>query len=178
MKRSVIAVVLIVIGFSLFSCSSEKERLANRIAKAEQALLNDSTKTLDPSIAKKVMKDYLDYASQYKDDTLAPVFLFKAADLANGLQQPAESIRLYQQLLKDYPDFKKAPAALFMIGFIFDTSLNDKAKAKEFYTRFLSAYPQHPLAQSAHASLEQINAGLSDEELVRMFEQKNQQNVN
>jgi tetratricopeptide (TPR) repeat protein len=164
--------LILIIGFT--SCTSEKERLANRIAKGEEQLLNDSTKMLNPEIARKVMKDYVDYVAQYKEDTLAPVYLFKAADLANGLQQPKESIRLYEQLLSEYPEFKKAPSAVFMIGFIYDTVIQDKQKAKEYYQKFLDKYPQHPLAQSAVASLEQINSGLSDEDLVKLFEARNQ----
>lgn len=169
-KKIVAGVFTLAFVISLFSCSSEKERLANRIAKGEEQLLNDSTKMLNPDIAKKVMKDYVDYVAQYKDDSLSAGYLFKAADLANGLQQPKESIRLYEQLLKQYPNFKKAPSALFMIGFIYDTILQDKEKAKAYYAEFLQKYPQHPLASSAQASLDQINSGLSDEDLVKMFE--------
>lgn len=168
---------VVFLSATLFSCSSEKERLANRISKGEHQLLNDSTKMLNPEIAKKVMKDYLDYSAQYKDDSLAPAFLFKAADLANGLADPKQSIRLYEQLLKEYPDYKKSAAAMFMIGFIYDTAIRDTAKAKEYYSRFLEKYPQHPLAPSAKASLDQINSGMSDEELIRMFEEKNKQSI-
>ncbi len=172
MKRIIQVACSVTVLVILFACNSEKERLANRIASGEQMLINDSTKLLDHAVGVRVLKDYIDYSDLYKEDSLTPSYLFKAADLANGLQQPKESIAIYDRLLKDYPDYKKAPAALFMEGFIYDTVLKDKEKAKEIYMLFLNKYPDHPLAQSAQSSLEQINSGLSDEELIHQFEEQ------
>ncbi len=172
MLRYLVLITLTICTLTFTSCSSEKERLANRIHQGEQRLFNDSTKSLDPLEAEKVLADYLDYASTYKADSLSPSFLFKAADLANGLQHAEQAISLYDKLMTEFPMYKKVPAALFMQGFIYETVIHNKDKAKERYDAFLKKYPEHPLAASARASLDQLNSGLSDEELVKMFQAK------
>lgn len=154
------------------SCTSEKERLSEAIKSGEQKLFRDSTLNLNDSVALKVLESYLSYVRKFKDDSLAAEYLFKAADLSNGLHRTKESIDLYAKLIADYPGFKKAAAALFMQGFLYETALGDKAKAEEVYQKFLEKYPDHPLAQSAKASYQQLKAGISDEEMIRMFEAK------
>ena len=57
-----------------------------------------------------------------------------------------------------------------MQGFVAETGLNDDELAKKKYTAFIEKYPMHDLAPSAQATLEQLNLGLTDEELIRMFE--------
>jgi hypothetical protein len=59
-----------------------------------------------------------------------------------------------------------------MQAFLYETVLNDKEKAKAKYEEFIKSYPQHPLVSSAKASFDQINSGMSDEQLIKMFEQK------
>ena len=113
------------------------------------------------------------YADTYKDDTTSASYLFKAGDLSNGLQRPKEAIAIFERLRTSFPKYRKTPAALFMQGFIYETSLQNKDKAKEKYKEFVQKYPGHNLTPSAQASLDQLNANLSDEDLIRSFEAKN-----
>jgi TolA-binding protein len=168
-----IIIIPLIVFFS--SCQSAKEKLTSTIKSGEEKLFNDSVKSLDKKEAESVFSNYLLYADTYKDDTLSAAFLFKAGDLANGMQRPKEAVAVFERLRKDYPTDKKASVALFMEAFIYETALEEKEKAKEIYKDFIQKYPDHKLYQSAKASLEQLNANLSDEELIRMFEQKTNQ---
>ena len=60
-----------------------------------------------------------------------------------------------------------------MEAFNLQTGLNRNEEARTCYLEFLAKYPSHPMAEAARLSVDQINSGLSDEELVRMFEAKN-----
>ncbi len=173
MKNKINLYSLILLSLFVYSCKSGKEKLSESIAVNEKKLFADSTNVFNPAIADEILKSYKEYVEKYPDDTLAAMYLFKAADLSTGTGKFKEAIDLYAQFLKKYPDHRKAAASLFLQGFIYDTNLHDVENAKMFYSEFLQKYPNHQLAASAKASLEQLNMGLTDEQLIRMFEAKN-----
>jgi len=154
----------------LFSCKSEKQRLAEQIKTGEEKLFNDSTKMLDQKVASDELAAYEKFVSTFPDDTASADYLFKAADLAHGMRRPREAIRLYKDFISRYPTHSKIAASHFLLAFVYDNDLQQKDSAKIFYKEFLEKYPTHQLAPSAKASLDQIEMGLSDEELVKMFE--------
>jgi tetratricopeptide (TPR) repeat protein len=100
--------------------------------------------------------------------------LLKAAGLAKTIDNPQKSIELYQKVVNGLPNHKKAPTALFMIGFVYENDLNDLVKAKQTYEQFLQQYPNDPdFADDAKTSLTML--GKTPEEIIREFEQKQQE---
>jgi len=173
LKTSFISsLAFLAICLALFSCKSGKQKLQESISTNEQKLFSDSTKMLDATVAEETLKSYKEYAEKYPDDTASATYLFKSADLANGMRKYKEAIDLYGRFGEKYPTHRKAAASLFLQAFIYDNNLRDKEKAKQLYSEFLQKYPDHQLAASAKVSLEQLNMGLTDEELVKMFEAK------
>ena len=166
-SRLLIASLLISI---LFSCKSEKEKLVEQIKKQESQLFNDSTKMLDPRIADETLQGYEKFARTFPEDTAAPGYLFKAADLAHGIKKSSDAVRLYKDFIFKYPQHPKVAASYFLMAFVYDNDMHNKDSAKIYYKEFLEKFPNHQLAPSAKASLDQIEMGLTDEELVRMFE--------
>lgn len=164
------SLVLIAGCVTVFSCKSERQKLSEEITSGEEKLFNDSSKTLNTDVANDVLRKYIAYADANKDDTLSVNYLFRAGDLANGLHRPEEAIAIYERLRVSYPESKKSSVALFMEAFIYETVLQNKERAKTTYKKFLDDYPDHKLAPSAQASLDQLNANLSDEDLIKMFE--------
>jgi outer membrane assembly lipoprotein YfiO len=169
MRIPKILITVILISF-LFSCKSEKEKLVDKIKKSESQLFNDSTKMLDPQIAGEALQGYERFAGAYPEDTAAAGYLFKAADLAHGMKKSSEAVRLYKDFIVKYPQHPKVAASYFLMAFVYDNDMHNKDSAKIFYKEFLEKFPNHQLAPSAKASLDQIEMGLTDEELVRMFE--------
>jgi TolA-binding protein len=163
------AILLLSIGV-LISCKSKKERLAEQIRTNEEKLFNDSTRMLDPKVANDELEAYRKYVSDFPDDTASPGYLFKAADLAHGMRKSREAARLYKDFIAKYPTHQKIATSQFLLAFVYDNDLKQKDSAKIFYREFLEKFPTHQLAPSAKASLDQIEMGLTDEELVRMFE--------
>lgn len=154
------------------SCTNERTRLATDITKGEQQLFADSSRSLNTQVAENVLNSYLAFAAKFPEDTMTPEYLFRSADLANGLHHSSQSLELFARVCSKYPEHRKAAAALFMQAFISETVLQDKEKAKKLYGEFLQKYPSHQLSVSAKASLDQLNSGMSDEELIRMFESR------
>jgi len=163
--------LLIVTAVSIFvSCKSAKEKLSYQIKANEEALFNDSTKMLNPKIANEELAAYRKFADAYPEDSASAGYLFKAADLAHGMQKSRDAVSIYKDFISRYPKHNKIAAGYFLLAFVYDNDLKQKDSAKIFYKEFLEKFPNHQLAPSAKASLDQIEMGLTDEELVKMFE--------
>ena len=83
----------------------------------------------------------------------------------------ARAIKAYAEFQQKYPDDKKAPQALFMIGFIQANELGQLEEAKATYNKFLELYPNSEMVESAKAEIE--NLGLSPDEILKKKMQNN-----
>lgn len=159
----------------LYACTSERDKAVQQITVQEQLLLADTVKVIDPEKGAAMMAAYADFVKRFPGDSLCPDYLFKAADIAQGLHHDKLALGYYTQLVDSYPSSRKSAAALFMKGFVFQNGIGDDASAKAAYAEFVKRFPDHPLVPSANAALEQLNTGMTDEELVRMFMQRESQ---
>ncbi|MBK5286534.1 MAG: tetratricopeptide repeat protein [Bacteroidia bacterium] len=155
----------------LCSCQPESERTAEKIKETEKKLINDSTKMMNRPLAEDQLKAYANFIEKFPDDKRCEEYLYKAADLANGMGKTAMALEYYHRFGEKYPASQKAAYALFLQAFIHENQLKNMEKAKELYTSFLSKYPDHELAKDAQFSLD--NLGKSEEDLIKMFEEKN-----
>jgi TolA-binding protein len=167
MKQIIYSLIILAI---IAGCKSEKKKLTEQIDKNEKTMYTDTTKMLNHNLALSEIDLYKEYAEKYPEDTMSATYLFRAADLAHGMRKNREAMDLYSLFISKYPSHQKAAASLFLIAFVYDNDMNMKDSAKVKYHQFLEKYPQHSLAPSAKAALDQIEMGLSDEELVKMFE--------
>lgn len=159
----------------LFSCKPESERSADQIKENEKHLINDSTRTLNRDLAEKQLKEYASFTEKFPEDNRSEEFLYKAAELANSMGKTAVALDYYHSFCEKFPQSKKAPYALFLQAFIYENQLKNLDRARELYTSFLSSYPDHELAKDARFSLD--NLGKSEEELIKMFEEKNKEDA-
>lgn len=161
-----------VLGFSFcIGCTSSRDKSLAEITVAEKSLFSDSSSTPDMKKAMHLYGLYTAFAARYIDDSLASEYLFRAADLAQGIRHYRLAMDCYDKIVKDHPGSKKAAAALFMEGFVLQDGLMQKDSAMMKYTFFLQHYPDHTLAASAKALLDQLQSGLTDEELIKQWEQ-------
>lgn len=169
MTNKLLLIAFTSVSFLMISCGSGKQKMQNDIEAAEQKLRNDSATSPDKQKAADVIHQYLAYADKFQDDSMSAEYLFRAADLTNGIHQPDKAIELYQRIQR-YPTYSKTSVALFLQGFISETELNNIQKAKEYYEKFLKQYPDHKLANDVRITL--ANLGKSPDELIKEFEVK------
>jgi TolA-binding protein len=79
-----------------------------------------------------------------------------------------EAIKFYDRILTDFPDYRKAPEALFLKGYVYENNLGRLDKAKEIYETFMAKYPENEFADDAKVSLQYL--GKSPEELIEIFQ--------
>ncbi len=80
-------------------------------------------------------------------------------------QSYQEAIKYYESVFTNFPDDTNAPNALFMTAFLYANELGKLDSARENYQNFLSKYPEHEMAASAKAELD--NLGVSAEEILQ-----------
>lgn len=122
-----------------------------------------STGTFDPVLANITIKAYNDYANTYPKDTLAPEYLFRASDLAQGTRNYKQATIFLEKIISVYPNYRQHADACFVCAFVYDSYLekeNGEARAKELYEFVIREYPTSPYADQSKALLKYI--GVSD----------------
>lgn len=170
MKTARLFILLAALTIVLVQCKSDPKAKINSL---EKKIASESFKLDETGVktANELISAYLDYAEKFKDNPEAPEYLYKAADISLNINKSKEALDLYNKIIYQYPDFKKAPECLFLVAYIYENNFQNYGKAKEIYELFIARYPNHEFADDAAISIE--NMGKSPEELIRMFEEKN-----
>lgn len=134
------------------------------------AVKTERTSVLDAK-ADLLLKRYRDYVTLNPRDSITSEYLFRAADLSVGMGKYDAAIAYIDRLHKDFPKFRKSVEMHLFRGFIYETYLNDHAKAVSAYTKLIEKYPNHRFASEARASID--NLTLSEEELIEKFKKMN-----
>jgi len=159
-------------GLFLGACQQNSpEALKQKLSELDKALggasVTDNAKALEFISTSEALA-----ATVEKTDPNQYVSLIlRAAGLAKTIKQPQKAIELYRKIADGMPQHKKAPAALFMIGFVQENDLSDLEKAEKTYQLFLQRYPNDPdFADDAQNAIKML--GMSPEEIVKKFEQQ------
>lgn len=165
--------------FILSACNSSSNKTADSdgelnksITELEAELFGSDENKIDRKKAVQLVDLYTEFANTYPDDSLAPEYLYKAADISMNMRRPIQTIELFDQILNEYPDFDKAPTVLFLKAFVYEDQMNDYDRASQYYKLFLKKYPDNEFADDAEVSLK--NLGKTPEELIKEFEENSQ----
>ena len=160
--------ILVAISITVASCSS-RQSAVDEIADLEEQLYGDAaTLELDLEVSKEITAKYLAYSENFPEDTLAAEYLFKAAEVLKNNHFYGKSIELFERVDTEYPNFRKAPHALFMRAFIMEENLGQLEESHEAYSSFITKYPDHELVAAARFSMK--NLGRDEAEIIREFE--------
>lgn len=173
-----IATALIISTILLSSCGNSGSKTQGdnpvtieEINKLEKELFGESATVPDMEKAGQLATYYVEYAELHPNDSVSPMFLFKAADINMNRNNPKLTIALFNKILSNYPKYENVPTVMFLKGFVYEDQLNDYVNAKKCYLEFLDSFPDSDFADDAMISLK--NLGKSPEELIKEFEMKN-----
>jgi outer membrane protein assembly factor BamD (BamD/ComL family) len=147
-----IVAVLIITG--LAGCGSRDKDL-EKIKTMEKEVFNLQT-GMDKEKAAELIRLYENFADNHSKDTAAPACLYKAAELSINLNDGEGAIRLFDRVIKEYPDFYKVPEAMFLKGFVYEVTFRN--------TEFLKKYPDNEFAKDAKSSID--NLGKTPEQII------------
>jgi len=167
------------IGLLVYSCkprlpeleSIEKKR--QQLARVQKNEGPTSTNFLEAAF--QLAREEENFFRKYPNHPQTPAFLLEAAQLyANYLGDPHKAVAFLEAIDQRFRHQSPlAPQALFFQAFLYENQLNDTARARETYERFLSYYPNHRLAEQARQAIRLL--GKSPEEVIQEFLQKQPQ---
>jgi len=124
----------------------------------------------DPAIAKELIRETDIFVKNYPDDRRAPIAMYRAAGAAKNLSDWTKALELFERTWKEYPDTFVAPMALFLNGFIYDDTLNEKEKALQLYKIFEERYPDNTFMPEVQKLMDMIN--LTEEEMIEKLKEQ------
>ena len=145
---------------------NEAKRLDNILLKAN---------TVNNGIAEQAINAFFLFATNCKGDTLAPVFLIKAGQVAQTIRKYTQAQDFFTKCIDEFPKFKSRGAAMFLLAQLYDDAsiLNNESEARTLYDQIIREYPKSSYASDAKACIQ--NIGKTDEQLVHEFLKKNKQ---
>ena len=154
---------------------NDYESLPNSLIAAQQvmdtvlySITDPETKRLIPSIARQYMGLANIYARAKPEAPESPEMLYKSGEIARSIGAYQEALNIYATIESSFPQYEKAPKALFMQAFTYAEDLNDEEQARILYERFIEKYPNDDFVDDAQILLETL--GTSDEEIFQQLE--------
>jgi len=167
MYKSVI-ISTICLSFILFACKPSRDKSVAEINDLESSFYSEQAMVLNKARVDSLLKMYEDFITRFSQDTLAPVYLFKAANLTMSQGDGNKSVSLLDQFITKFPDHPKAPVCLFFKAFVYENLLHDLPLAKDNYLLYIEKYPNGEFVKDAQMSIK--NLGKTPEQMIREFE--------
>lgn len=181
LRRSVMGIL--VVGVAFFSACTPKSsnteaptqaQLISTLGQLETELSATEGTKLDTNKINTFVQNAEALVTRFPQDSLAPLYLFQAAELRHATGKWEEAITLWGKVDAKFRKYPRSPEALFMQGFVAENDLHDRKRAVGFYQTFIEKYPQHPLSKDASVLMDNLKKGVSDQELIEQFEQQQQ----
>ena len=175
-SRCVLFAVLASLTFACNSVSPEEKakqeiEAARKVIIEEREKLLDATGPLDTSRSKMMIDRYVTFVQNNPSDLDAGEFLFQAASICMAMGDFDRCINIHQNLINNYPNHSRKVESMFHIAFTYDTYLDKKGMAEDWYKRVIKDFPRDDLALQSRSAIK--NLTMTDEELIKMFEEKN-----
>ena len=152
---------LFVIVFLMAGCSPNREKLIGEIEEFEASFTQLDCE-MDTLSARKIIGLYTRFADAFPEDSLAPIYLFKASDVLQGICDYETSATYLDRVINNYEGFEGLPLCYFFLGRVYEQSEEWEAAAAA-YEDFLERYPDHFLAADTRAILPLVKQGMDDE---------------
>ena len=150
---------------------SECETLLKEAKQSDDILMKATD--VNKNVAETAIINFYNFANICKTDSLAPVFLVKAGQVAQTIGQYSQAQAFFVKCKDEFPDFKNRGAALFLLAQLYDdaSKLNNESEARTIYNQIIREYPKSTFASDSKACIQ--NIGKTDEQLVQEFLKKN-----
>lgn len=150
--------------------------LEDRIESLGRQMFNDSLGRIEYRIANDFINSCELHAMLLPESAKSPEFLHKAGETARSIRAYTKALEFYEWIGEKYPDYEKAPQALFLRAFTLDNDLGRIEEARTLYEAFLAKYPNDDFADDTQFLLD--NLGKDDEEIINSFNSGGEQESN
>jgi outer membrane protein assembly factor BamD (BamD/ComL family) len=161
-------VTIIVVSVMFTGCKPSRDKSALDIQNFEKNLYSQQTFVFNKPKGDSLLKMYDDFITRFPADSLSPVFLFKAANLAITEGDGNKALSLLDQFIRKYPDHPKVPVCSFFKGYVYENILKNLDLAKENYLLYIEKYPNDDFVKDARIAIK--NLGKTPEQMIKEFE--------
>ena len=133
----------------------------------------DSSLVASPQQSQDLLLKSAAFANDFPNEARAARSLMMTVRAAQGLQEWRVAVEYLDRIIENYPHFEGREQCYYLKGFLLDHHVQDRHQALAAYNVYLEKYPNS--VQAAQIQERMGSMGLSDEELIRLFEEKNQQ---
>lgn len=162
MKRLFFVFSIVTLLLGACSMKANRDQAAADIAAAEAQLAQVNI-AVDEQQAHDLLALYQQFATDFPEDSLAPVYLQKSADICLNLGDNDQALAILDTLIAQYPGYDDLAGCLFLKGQAYENS-EQYDLARQAYTQFVDQYPDHVLAPDTRKMLPYI--GLTPEEML------------
>ncbi len=188
MKRIIYSFVL---ASLLISCGEEKTETQNEETTHEEAVIETNElnfeylkeldqklvkddMSVDAVVGKELMNSARQFVAENPNHEDAEAALELAAKGAEGAKLYNEAIGLLHRLITEFDESDKTPSYMYNKARILEEKLGKKDNAKAAYQALIDRFPEDPLALAAQEYVQMGFADMSDDEIIKMLEEKNQ----
>ncbi len=136
--------VIIAASLLMIACGQDREKEIKNIEQHEIELSTIDISS-DDSAAVEMVSLYRQFAADFPDDSLAPAYMQRAAEISINIGQTDQAIDLLDSIITLYPAFEDVAGCYFMKGYAYEVA-EQIDQAREAYTYFVENYPDHYLA--------------------------------
>jgi tetratricopeptide (TPR) repeat protein len=127
------------------------------------------------ALAMNAIKSYQYFAADFPKDSLSPIYLFRAAQLYEGvLSDHLKAAEIYGEAYDKYPDFPNRPLLMFHQGNAY-MEAQDTAHAALYLNKFVITYTDHEFADDAQGLLRMMR--MSDQQLQEFLQKGEREGV-
>ena len=138
--------VIIAASLLMIACGQNREKEIKNIEQHEIELSTIDISS-DDSAAVEMVALYRQFAADFPDDSLAPAYMQRAAEICINIGQTDQAIDLLDSIIVMYPSFEDVAGCYFMKGYAYEVA-EQIDQAREAYTYFVENY--QPLPGSRH----------------------------
>jgi TolA-binding protein len=131
-------VLLFALIITLSACNTERNNQREIINGMELAVVkNTEDKFLRPLIA-----NYIQYHNEFKEDEMAPIYLYRCAVLYYRLRNYGEASKHLETIIREYPESILLEDAYLFLAMIQASPQGRTSRAEELYKEYLEKFPQ------------------------------------
>ena len=149
------------------------DQLFEDLKNIDRKLLNNDL-SVDGKVAKELFESANQFASENPSHERAADALELAAKGAEGIQKYNEAINILHKIITEYPETEKTPMFMYRKAIILEENLGKPDNAKAAYQALIDRFPNDLLSVSAQEYLDMDYLNMSDAELIKFLESKNQ----
>lgn len=167
-------VLIFVFTLVLVSCNKREKELEEIYAASVEMdsvlRVNEVLSVKHRVMAEDLIQEYMEFANNYPEDSLAPQFIFKSAMLYHFIPFYDKELETLELLAERYPKSEYAPQALVTAARVSEENVNNIEKSIKYLQQIKEKYPESPYATNIDLQIEYAG---DDEALLDAIMEKN-----